>query len=164
MIKSIIKLLSGRSTAWQKVTVEVSALGLNGDPDFIALAWSIADAIWDATQAPLYFARYSQPGQMTHRIEFKVELNWSREKYAQLLGEEVWWSVASVEPCDGSVPHAQAYLLSRTLRGLGEPLMRDTVHWLYNMSGYNYAQEARMNCEEAIQMLGIIEKMEKANG
>jgi len=62
-------------------------------------------------------------------------------------------------PFDESPAHAQAYLLSRLLRGKGEELTKDVLHWMLNMSGYSYAQEVRLLAENVAHMAGNIEKV-----
>jgi hypothetical protein len=151
----LLKLIFGRLT-WQKVVVEVHT----EDTDmFVQAALDITDLLWERALAPMYFARYSGPNTPC-RVEIKVELGWSKDKYQDLF-ENIypWTRVVSVEPVEGSREHAYAYLLSRELRGKGEPLMRDTMHWLFNMSGYSYPQEIRMLCETSAVLIKNMEHM-----
>lgn len=150
--------LFGSRSGWVQVIIPVWGLDWS---ELSLLAWEITDRLWSETGAPMYFARYSEPGGFC-RIEIKVKLDWSAQRfqgYMQDVGrEEIDMPGLRVKDIDGSPAHAQAYLLSRLLRGKGEALTKDVLHWTLNMTGYSYAQEIRIMGEQVAHMADNLEK------
>ena len=127
---------------------------------FDLAVWNLADGASDTLNVPLYFARYSDP--LTGDLRVELQLNIEDKSDTEM--EDYFHGLkgivkCSIVPCDGSFPHAAAYVLSRLLRGKGEPLTKDTVHWLLNMVGYSYPQEIRLHCEAAASMAENMEKL-----
>jgi len=148
-------ILFGNKSAWKRVTIRL--WGLDDQHGLHTCGWDFTDRLWEATKAPMFFAHYSSPnGQAS--VEIKVELDWTTAKFKEFFDGPSTSSVV-VEPFNGSPAHAQAYLLSRLLRGKGEELTKDVLHWTLNMSGYSYAQEVRLLAESVAHMAGNIEKM-----
>jgi len=93
----------------------------------------------------LYYCRYLLPE--IRCVEFKLlPLREDRVLREFLRGMQDVTEV-TVEPWDGSggEPYAQAFVLARLLRGKGDDHMADVTHWLFNMTGFNYAQEVGLH-------------------
>jgi len=144
---------------WKKVIINLWGLEPH---DLQAYGWAFTDKLWLATKAPMFFAHYSD--RESARVEIKVALDWTLEHFKEFFGtpHEVGASAINsitMEPFGGSPAHAQAYLLSRELRGAGEELTKDALHWALNMTGYSYAQEIRILAEHVAHMAGNLEKV-----
>lgn len=132
-----------KKAGWRLVIIHTD--GVYGH-DLNRVAWNAADCLCDKMHAPLYFAHYSTPNGES-RVEIKVKLTWSLKQFQDFFREEYCLAAShriEVKPFNGSLEHAQAYLLSRELRGKGDVLTSDVLHWLMNMTGYSYAQEIRV--------------------
>jgi len=152
--------LFGKKSAWKKITIEL--VGLEQQHDLYLCGWDLTDGLWETTKAPMFFAHYSTPGHAW--VEIKTELDWDAARIELFFRSVKFWAAQylqsiSVVPFDESPAHAQAYLLSRLLRGKGEELTKDVLHWMLNMSGYSYAQEVRLLAENVAHMAGNIEKV-----
>lgn len=151
---------------WRKVVITPPP-GLSArwnSAEFVRFSQDIADKIYEATgHAALYFAKYHVGGRPeTMRIEVQVRVAWPLKKFRQLLEDksEDSLNVTNVEKTQGSFPHAQAYLLSRQLRAGDAFLLKDTVHWLFNMVGHGYVTEIKMYCESAACMAANLEGLQ----
>jgi hypothetical protein len=161
-VNKLLKLFFGRSTkTWRKVVIRINATNML---ELVSGAWWVSDALWTRTGAPMYFARYSTPGDPVMRVELRIDLQWTKDTFWEFLikspNAPVTCEVISVEPCEGSIPHAQAWALAMSLRGAGDKSIRETLHWFYNMIGYSYLEEAHMACEHASEMIAIRKKIE----
>lgn len=146
--------LFAKKSAWKKVVVNLWGLE---NHDLEMCGWDFTDRLWQKTAAPMYFAHYSHPNG-EERVEIKVELDWSAQQFEQFFASQNVRSV-TVEDFNGSRAYAQAYLLSRDLRGKGEPLTKDVIHWTLNMAGYAYVQEMRILSEQVAHMAENMEPM-----
>lgn len=152
--------LFGKKSQWKKVSLYVS---LTDWADLSLYAWEATDRLWEATKAPMYYARYSEPHSTEGRVEIQVELDWTREQFETLFKTDTLAPVINqlvvLKWPAGSLAHANAYLLSRELRGKGEALTKDALHWALNMTGYSYAQELRLLGEQVSVLAGNMEKV-----
>jgi len=150
----------GSKSSWVRVVIPVWGLDWS---ELSLIAWEITDRLWSETQVPMYFAHYSEPGGYC-RVEIKVKLDWTVQKfqgYMQDFGRmEIDVPNVKVSGIDGSDAHAQAYLLARQLRGKGEPLTKDVLHWTMNMTGYSYAQEIRLMGQQVAHFAESLEKIQ----
>ena len=134
---------------WRKVIIH---LGVIEWTELNVVAWDMVDDFWlKHKEPPIYFARYCQPPVGDSRVEIQTE--WQGTD----LELKKWFEgpgvlQVEVSTVDGSIPHAVAYLLARQLRGKGEPLTRDTIHWALNMTGYSYNGEVRLLAEQVAIM------------
>lgn len=151
--------LFGKKSNWRKVVVHLQGLEQH---DLQLCGWDMTDSLWGETKAPMFFAHYCDPAGNA-RVEIKVELDWSVTQFELFFRSVRWWSAqyvhsVSVEPFNESPAHAQAYLLARLLRGKGEPLTKDVLHWTLNMTGYSYAQEIKLLAEHVAHMAENVDK------
>lgn len=135
--------------------------GLEDSHDLHVAGWDMTDALWQATKAPMFFAHYSDPSGV--RVEIKAELDWPALHIEAFFRRTSFWSAQfikniAVTSFNESPAHALAYLLSRELRGKGEPFTKDVLHWVLNMTGYTYTQEMRILAEHVAHMTGHVEK------
>ena len=98
----------------------------------------------------LYFARYTTP---PFRVELQILTHSTMAKLRKTIMGFKLGNVSPVtvkfEPCNGSVPHAIAFNIVGTLRlsnKLTMAQLQDIVHWMYNMAGFSYVQEAASSC------------------
>lgn len=130
--------LSGR---WVKVTVTYSKL------DHLASALPLAVKLSASGFGNmLYFARYTTS---PYRVEMQLL---TTKSYVAIFKAVMGFRYSGVkargvrfEECNGSFPHALAYNLVRALQLSGRlalPMFRDIIHWMYNMAGFSYMQEA----------------------
>ena len=139
---------------WRKVILYV---GGKDWADFDTFAWDAADRLWQVEQAPMYYARYSDLAG-NERVEIQVKTDWTPGQF-QSFFEDMDVNRIEVKACEGSPAHAAAYLLARELKGKGEPLMKDVMHWTFNMAGYSYMQEIRLLGEEVAAMAANLEQV-----
>jgi len=146
-------------SAWKKITIELQGLEQH---DLNLCGWDMTDALWQETKAPMFFAHYAYPSGHA-QVEIKTELDWDATRIELFFRSTSFYSAQfiqniAVTSFNESPAHAQAYLLSRLLRGKGEAHTKDVLHWMLNMTGYSYAQEIRLLAEHAAHMAGNIEK------
>ena len=144
---------------WKKITIELH--GLDDSHDLHLCGWDMTDALWQETKAPMFFAHYSDPSGWV-QVEIKTELDWDALRIEAFFRRTSFYSAqfikeVTVVQFSESPAHAQAYLLSRLLRGEGEALTKDVLHWMLNMTGYSYMQEIRLLAEHAARMAENIE-------
>lgn len=152
--------LFGKKSAWKKITIEL--VGLEQGHDLHQCGWDLTDGLWEKTKAPMFFAHYSTPGGKAW-VEIKTELDWEAGAIELFFRSTQFWAAQHVErvsvtPFNESPAHAQAYLLSRLLRGKGEVMTKDVLHWALNMTGYTYAQEIKLLAEQTAVIAGNIER------
>lgn len=156
-MKGKFKSFLARDTkTWRKLVVKINAAN---SAEFREAAWWVSETLWNTTRAPMYFARYSLPdGPM--RVEVRIDLLWTKRQFKALLAKAprapVKCEVISVEKCEGSVPHIQAWALAMSLRGKSNPAIHETLHWFYNMIGCSYLEEVKMACEQATGIINIL--------
>ncbi len=133
---------------WRKLTVE-----LHDQRDLI-ISMPLARALdtWVAQKCQaIYFARYTSP---TPRIEYQL----CRANVSPRLDRELRNYVLSIckkaglrntttrlDPCEGSVLHGFAFRIACMMEDKDVNSLKmvgDVTHWLSNMLGYSYAQEA----------------------
>lgn len=150
----------GKKSYWKKIVVELQTL----EPHDLQLCgWDMTDELWKETKAPMFFAHYSDPSGRAW-VEIKCDLAWEAVRIDLFFRSTCYWTAQfikeiRVEPFNESPAHAQAYLLSRELRGKGEALTKDVMHWALNMTGYSYAQEIRLCGEQVSTLASNIEKV-----
>lgn len=139
---------------WFKVSIY---LGCMTWQEMAVISWNIIDDFWAHNgQPPLYYARYTSPGTDS-RIEMQVKWGGSAKQLEALFhGPGI--NKVYVTGCVGSDAHAEAYLMARQLRGKGEPLTKDTLHWMLNMTGYSYVQEVKLLSEQVATMAANLER------
>lgn len=93
-----------------------------------------------------YFSRYTS---FPYRLEIQMlTINSTRLLQDRIQGYKyanVAPSGISFQPCNGSLSHAMAFLLVRTLvaeNKLDSAQLMDVSHWMFNMAGFSYIQEA----------------------
>lgn len=139
---------------WFKVTIYLGSMTWQ---ELMVISWNIIDDFWvHNEQPPLYYARYTAPGTDS-RIEMQVKWR-STAKELEALFHGPGINRVSVTGCEGSEAHAAAYLLARQLKGKGEPLTKDTLHWMLNMTGYSYVQEVKLLSEQVATMAANLER------
>jgi hypothetical protein len=149
-----------KTSKWKKIVIELQ--GAQGH-DLHLCGRDMTDALWDETHAPMFFAHYSEPLTGKVQVEIKVELDWSHDAIDLFFRRTSLWAAqyvqkVSTSPFNESPAHAQAYLLSRLLRGKGEEQTKDVLHWMLNMTGYTYPQEIKLLGEHVAHLAGNIEK------
>lgn len=116
-----------------------------------------------ALVSKVYFARYSNPHENTAYVEFKVLPTASDEQIANVLrsydAPEI--TTITVELFDGDDAHAEAFRLSRLLRGKGTDHAADVIHWLLNMTGYSYLDEIQLHASAVQHTANLLNRMEK---
>ena len=142
-----------RKHHWRKVILHTSNLDWI---DLAAFAWNAADRLWQGNNPPLYYASYSDPKTGKQRVEIQIESDRELEFYTAFFAGTVVDKV-EVSVCEGSPAHAAAYLLARELRGGGEALTEDVIHWTFNMTGYIYLQEVRLHGAMTARLAGYLE-------
>lgn len=151
--------LFGKKSAWKKVVIELQGLEQH---DLQLCGWDMTDALWQETKAPMFFAHYADSSGHA-RVEIKTELDWDATRIELFFRRTSHYSAQfiqniTVTAFNDSPAHAQAYLLSRLLRGKGEDLTKDALHWALNMAGYSYAQEVKLLAEHIAHMADNIHK------
>lgn len=140
---------------WFKVTIYLGSMTWQ---ELMVLSWNIVDEFWSNNRQPsLYYARYTSPGTDS-RIEMQVK--WpgdAKELEALFSGPGINRCVVAGHN-EGSEAHAAAYLLARQLKGKGETLTKDTLHWMLNMTGYSYVQEVKLLSEQVATMAANLER------
>lgn len=107
----------------------------------------------------LYFARYTAP-----KPHIEYQIHWAdgdMSKLPKLLRDYVRTFCRKAkmkrpeidfEKTNGSMAHAMAFelaLLLEDVNGESMSMVRDVTHWLYNMLGYTYLQEAESMSAQA---------------
>ncbi len=150
-MKKFLSFFSRKKLTWKKVSINVRYTVVQSE--FNNVAWWLANALWEKTGRPLYFAKYAVPTDTVLNVQIAIELDWEILEFIEFFksvpDHPTDIEVIDVQPCEGSLQHAQAWALAKTLRGKDEREIYDTLHWFYNMLGCGYAQEARMLCEHA---------------
>jgi hypothetical protein len=147
--------LFGKS-GWRKVIVHLAVAEWK---EFDCAVWTMVDDAADMLHAPLFFSRYSDAAS-GQRVEIQIQTDQPDEKlwtFFTAYGPHVL--KVEFAATDGSDVYAAAYALSRKLRGKGEPLTKDVLHFTLNMTGYSYAQEVRLLAEEVAAMAANMEKL-----
>jgi hypothetical protein len=126
-------------TVWHKYTVELKEV-MN-----LGVAMPVATVLKEFSLG-LYFARYTAP---VPHIEYQV---WSANKPSEIVGaikkvlkHYKLTGKIKVTPCNGSALHAMAFKMACRMEKEGQnnlQMLNDVTHWLANMMGYTYAQEA----------------------
>jgi hypothetical protein len=144
--------LTRHASTWVKLILTVK------DQDDLLIAMPLARAIdtWEPVGAPvgalgaLYFARYTSP---TPHIEYQVSVasNWLkahadlRSYVLSICKKAGIRAKVTFEPCTGSLVHSHAFAIACMLEDQDSNSLRmvaDITHWLSNMLGFTYAQEA----------------------
>lgn len=150
-----MKWLSKAECNWKKIIVYLEGLETH---DLQLCGWDMTDQLWQETKAAMYFAHYADMGRTW--VEIKAEITWDTPRIELFLRRTDNWSaqyikdirVVDFAALTETPAHAQAYLLSRSLRGKGEELTKDVLHWMLNMTGYSYAQEISLLAEHISEM------------
>lgn len=161
-MKKLWRFIIGSPQTWRKVGIHAD---VRDAFEFTDAAWWLSDALWEKTGRPLYFCRYSIPGGTVARVEIAVEIEWTKEDFQTFFDEHpdkpFNVMVTDIQPCEGSLPHAQAWALASSLRGKGDKTIQDTLHWFFNMMGCSYADELRMLCEQSVTVATNLSQSEK---
>jgi hypothetical protein len=93
-------------------------------------------------------------------VEFKLLPSRDDGALTEFLRKKQDVTSVTVERWDGSggEPYAQAFVLARLLRGKGDDHMADVAHWLFNMTGFNYAQEVGLHAKAISIIAGNLNK------
>lgn len=124
--------------------------------DDLRIAMPLADYLHDHGAPLIYFSRYtSKP----FRVEIKCQTSLSSRKLKTAIKAACainrWRQPVRIidKPFNGSITHALAFLTVKSLEQTGgttnTDLLRDVTHWMYNMAGFSYAQEAESVLREA---------------
>lgn len=150
----MLSLFGPKKTKWRKVIIYLAPMTWQ---ELTVVSWNIVDEFWQNNKQPLlYYARYNSPGSES-RIEMQVEWEGTEDELAACFyGPGINGSAST--GCDGSPAHAAAYLMARQLWGKGEPLTKDTLHWMLNMTGYSYVQEVKLLSEQVATMAANLER------
>ena len=96
----------------------------------------------------LYFARYTSP---PFRLEYQILTTRSmatlRKAIMGYRNQNVSPLKVTFEHCNGSIAHAGATAVIMALaseNNLTAGMLTDVVHWMFNMAGFSYVQEAGM--------------------
>ena len=139
-----------KRSKWRKVIVHLGAIEWE---ELNVVAWDMVDRFWVEQNKPsLYFARYSEPPAGDSRVEIQTRWDGDPEELVGWFSNIEGVTGVGLASTDGSEPHTAAYLLARHLRGQGEALTKDTLHWALNMTGYSYTGEIRVLAEQVATM------------
>lgn len=129
---------------WTKFKVTFAEMG------HLVMAMPIAMALHGFEPSQyyrLYFARYTAP---TFHVEYQVYSS----KVDKVLKQVIWAECKKMKvkrptiecsPCNGSPIHALAFKMALRMESDGTntlAMISDVTHWLSNMLGFTYAQEA----------------------
>lgn len=115
----------------------------------------------------LYYARYT--GALESRLDIyflsPVRVPINKEALQSKRGEYRWIKVVGPEIVDGSFGHAAGFecvvRCAAAFKELTVDQQRfqflDVIHWMQNMMGYDYVDEARNNLQGVAMVLGVFE-------
>lgn len=143
---------------WRIARVHVLMDASEMDAFGFETACALAD---EGYAAKLYYCRYMS--REMRCVEFKLLPMCEDSVLVNYLRAKQDVSSVTVEPWDGSGgdPYAQAFILARLLRGKGDEHLVDVLHWMLNMTGYNYAQELGLHAQATTVIAGIFGKVDQ---